>query len=164
MGTADNLAACVDTLGQSFLVDARHMKSMNQLWNKKVATYKEKKPQGFWNEWLSRVTRKRNHQLRDGINKAAKLIVDHCLKHNIGNLVIGWQMRFKVNADMGRVNNQKFVQMPLGKLKDRLEQLCKLHGIKFTETEEAYTSKSSYLDGDSLPKYREKPEGWKAVL
>ncbi|MEM7578832.1 MAG: transposase [Cyanobacteria bacterium P01_A01_bin.80] len=162
LGTADNLAACVDTLGQSFLVDARHMKSMNQLWNKKVATYKEKKPQGFWNEWLSRVTRKRNHQLRDGINKAAKLIVDHCLKHNIGNLVIGWQMRFKVNADMGRVNNQKFVQMPLGKLKDRLEQLCKLHGIKFTETEEAYTSKSSYLDGDSLPKYREKPEGWKA--
>ena len=49
LGTADNLAACVDTLGQSFLVDARHMKSMNQLWNKKVATYKEKKPQGFWN-------------------------------------------------------------------------------------------------------------------
>ncbi len=162
LGTADNLAACVDTFGNSFLVDARHMKAMNQLWNKKVATYKENKPQGFWNPWLDRVTRKRNHQLRDGINKAAKLIVDHCLKHGIGNLVIGWQMRFKVNANMGRVNNQKFVQMPLGKLKDRLEQLCKLHGIKFHETEEAYTSKSSYLDGDSLPKYREKPDGWKA--
>ncbi|MDJ0801173.1 MAG: transposase [Calothrix sp. MO_167.B12] len=90
LGTADNLAACVDTLGNSFLVDARHMKAMNQLWNKKVATYKEGKPQSFWNQWLDRVTRKRNHQLRDGINKAAKLIVDHCLKHGIGNLVIGW--------------------------------------------------------------------------
>lgn len=162
LGTAENLAACVDTLGNSFLVDARHMKAMNQLWNKKVATYKENKPQGFWNPWLDRITRKRNHQLRDGINKAARLIVDHCLKHGIGNLIIGWNESFKTNAKMGRVNNQKFVQMPVGKLKDRLEQLCKLHGIKFHVTEEAYTSKSSYLDGDSLPKYREKPDGWKA--
>ncbi|MDJ0799425.1 MAG: transposase [Calothrix sp. MO_167.B12] len=162
LGTADNLAACVDTLGNSFLVDARRMKAMNQLWNKKVATYKEGKPQSFWDSWLDRVTRKRNNQLRDGINKATKIIVNHCLKHGIGNLIIGWNESFKVNADMGRINNQKFVQMPLGKLKNRLEQLCKLHGIEFTKTEEAYTSKSSYLDGDSLPKYREKPQGWKA--
>ncbi|MFN6154762.1 MAG: RNA-guided endonuclease TnpB family protein, partial [Dolichospermum sp.] len=34
--------------------------------------------------------------------------------------------------------------------------------IRFQETEEAYTSKASFLDGDSLPKYGEKPEGWKA--
>ncbi|WP_244141994.1 transposase [aff. Roholtiella sp. LEGE 12411] len=50
----------------------------------------------------------------------------------------------------------------MGKLKDRLKQLCDLHGIRFVETEEAYTSKSSFLDGDSLPKYGEKPVGWKA--
>ena len=56
------------------------------------------------------------------------------------------------------------LQMPLGKLKDRLRQLCELHGIRFQETEEAYTSKASFLDGDSLPKYGEKPEGWKALL
>jgi putative transposase len=37
-----------------------------------------------------------------------------------------------------------------------------LHGIRFQETEEAYTSKASFLDGDSLPKYGEKPDGWKA--
>ncbi|WP_414625289.1 RNA-guided endonuclease InsQ/TnpB family protein [Calothrix sp. CCY 0018] len=162
LGTADNLAACVDTNGNSFLVDARHVKAMNQLWNKKVATYKENKPQGFWNPWLDRVTRKRNHQLRDGINKAAKLIVEHCIENGIGNLIVGWNEAFKTNAKMGRINNQKFVQMPLGKFKDRLEQLCKLHGIKFTETEEAYTSKSSYLDGDSLPQFGKKPDGWKA--
>ena len=34
LGTADNLAACVDTLGNSLLIDARSMKAMNQLWNK----------------------------------------------------------------------------------------------------------------------------------
>lgn len=162
LGTADNLAACVDTLGNSFLIDARAMKAMNQLWNKKVSTRKNGKPQGYWDGFLDAITRKRNHQMRDGINKAAKLIIDHCLRHGIGTLVVGWNEGFKVNSSMGRVNNQKFVQMPLGKLKDRLKQLCKLHGIRFQETEEAYTSKASYLDGDSLPRYGEKPTGWKA--
>jgi putative transposase len=162
LGTADNLAACVDTLGNSLLIDARAMKAMNQLWNKKVSTRKEGKPEVYWDNWLDRVTRKRNHQMRDGINKAAKLIIDHCLKHGVGTLVVGWNEGFKESANMGRVNNQKFVQMPLGKLKDRLKQLCDLHGIRFIETEEAYTSKSSFLDGDSLPKYGEKPVGWKA--
>jgi putative transposase len=162
LGTADNLAACVDTLGNSLLIDARTMKAMNQLWNKKVATRKEGKPQAYWDNWLDRVTRKRNHQMRDGINKAAKLIIDHCLKYGISTLVIGWNEGFKNNANIGRVNNQKFVQMPLGKLKDRLKQLCDLHGIRFQETEESYTSKASYLDGDSLPVYGNKPEGWKA--
>jgi transposase len=48
-------------------------------------------------------------------------------------------------------------------------QLCDLHGIRFQETEEAYTSKASFLDGDSLPKFgvseagrSPKPDGWKA--
>ncbi|WP_251956414.1 RNA-guided endonuclease InsQ/TnpB family protein [Nostoc commune] len=162
LGTADNLAACVDTLGNSLLIDARAMKAMNQLWNKKVSTRKENKPEAYWDNWLDRVTRKRNHQMRDGINKAAKLIINHCLRHGIGTLVIGWNEGFKYSANMGRVNNQKFVQMPLGKLKKRLEQLCDLHSIRFIETEESYTSKSSFLDGDSLPVYGQKPEGWKA--
>ena len=162
LGTAENLAACVDTLGNSLLIDARAMKAMNQLWNKKVSTRKEGKPEAYWDGWLDRVTRKRNHQMRDGINKSAKLIVDHCLKYGIGTLVIGWNEGFKSNANMGRLTNQKFIQMPLGKLKDRLKQLCELHGIRFEVSEEAYTSKASFLDGDSLPKYGEKPEGWKA--
>ncbi|MFB8798576.1 MAG: transposase [Microcoleus sp.] len=162
LGTADNLAACVDTLGNSFLIDARAMKAMNQLWNKKVATRKEGKSEGYWDNWLDRVTRKRNHQMRDGVNKSALLIVNHCLKFGIGTLIVGWNEGFNSNSNLGKVNNQKFVQMPLGKLKNRLKELCDLHCIRFVETEEAYTSKASFLDGDSLPKYGKKPSGWKA--
>jgi len=108
-------------LGNSFLIDAREMKAMNQLWNKKVSTRKEGQPQDYWDTWLDSVTRKRNHQMRDGINKATKLIIDHCLKYGIGTLVIGWNQGFKTNAELGNLNNQKFVQMPLGKLKRSLE-------------------------------------------
>ena len=162
LGTADNLAACVDTLGNSFLVDARQMKAVNQLWNKQVSTRKEGEEQGYWDSWLDRKTRKRNHVMRDGINKAARIIVNHCVKHKIGTIVLGWNEGFKLNANMGRLNNQKFVQMPLGRLKDRIGQLCRLFGMNLEITEEAYTSKASFLDGDSLPKFGEKPDGWKA--
>jgi putative transposase len=162
LGTSANIAACVDTLGNSFLVDAFQMKSMNQWWNKQVSTTKEDKAGDYWSSKLDKTTQKRNHQMRDGVNKAAKLIVDHAIKHGLGNIVCGWGEGFKINSNMGRVNNQKFVQMPLAKLRDRISQLCEKHGIRFETTEEAYTSKASFIDSDSLPKFGEKPDGWQA--
>ena len=61
---------------------------------------------------------------------------------------------------MGKQNNQKFVQIPTARLKDRIAQMCKQYGICFVETEESYTSQSSFLDGDALPVFGSKPEGW----
>ena len=63
---------------------------------------------------------------------------------------------------MGDKNNQQFVQIPLAKLKVRIEQLCSIYNIRFVQTEEANTSCASYLDEDSLPEYGQKPQGWKA--
>ncbi|MGB3639505.1 MAG: zinc ribbon domain-containing protein, partial [Rivularia sp. (in: cyanobacteria)] len=65
-------------------------------------------------------------------------------------------------SKMGKKNNQKFVQIPTAKLKNRIEQLCEQYEINFIETEESYTSKTSFLDNDILPKFGEKPEGWKS--
>jgi putative transposase len=64
LGTSANLMACVDTLGNSFLVDSRQAKSMNQLFNKRVAKHKEGKPQAYWDNFLSSLTRVRYHQMR----------------------------------------------------------------------------------------------------
>ena len=63
---------------------------------------------------------------------------------------------------MGKKNNQKFVQIPTAKLKNRIAQLCEQYGIEFVETEESYTSKTSFLDNDVLPTIGAKPEGWQA--
>ncbi|MBW4602567.1 MAG: transposase [Calothrix sp. FI2-JRJ7] len=161
LGTSANLMACVDTLGNSFLIDSRHAKSMNQLYNKRVANYKQGKPQAYWDNFLNKITLKRNNQMRDMVNKAARMAINHCLAHGIGTIIIGWNQGIKDGADMGRVSNQQFVQMPLAKLKERIKQLCEVYGIRYVETEEANTSCASYLDGDSLPKHREKSVGWK---
>ena len=129
-------------------------------YNKKVATIKEGKPQGFWSTQLSKITEKRNRQMRDAVNKAARLVINHCLEHQIGVIVFGWNKEQKKNVNLGKKNNQSFVLIPTGKLKERIKQLCQQYGIKFIETEESYTSKASFLDNDLLPIFGEKPEGW----
>jgi IS605 OrfB family transposase len=161
-GTSANLMACVDTLGNSFLIDSRQAKSMNQLYNKRVANRKAGKTKDYWDSELDRLTLKRNNQMRDMVNKAAKCAVSHCLANNIGTIVIGWNDGIKDGSNMGKKNNQEFVQMPLAKIKTRIEQLGLIHGIQVIQTEEANTSAASFLDGDSLPAHGEKPEGWKA--
>jgi IS605 OrfB family transposase len=98
--------------------------------------------------------------MRDAVNKAAKLVIDHCIKYQIGTVVFGWNNGQRQEAKLGKTT-QAFVQIPTAKLKKRIEQLCEYHGIKFVETEESYTSKASFLDGDFLPTYGEKPETWK---
>jgi putative transposase len=84
------------------------------------------------------------------------------LKNRIGTIVFGWNKGNKDGIETGKINNQKIVQMPTARLKQRIAELCEQYGIQFVETEESYTSKSSFLDGDILPSYGEKPNGWKA--
>jgi putative transposase len=156
----DNWLTCVSNVGTSFIVDGLHLKSLNQWYNKTVAKIKEGKVQGFWSNRLATITEKRNRQMRDAVNKAARIVINHCIENKIGSVVFGWNQGQKDNSNMGKKSNQKFVQIPTAKLKTRIAQLCEQHGIDFIETEESYTSKTSFLDNDFLPKFREKPEGW----
>ncbi len=157
----NNWLTCVSNIGTSFIVDGKHLKSLNQWYNKRTSILKENQPQGFWSKQLASITEKRNRQVRDAINKAARLVINHCLDNQIGTIVFGWNKGQKDSANMGSKANQKFIQIPTGRLKDRIAQLCEQYGIKFVETEESYTSKASFLDSDSLPTFGEKPEGWK---
>ncbi len=157
----DNWVTCVSTVGTSFIIDGKHVKSLNRWYNKKVSTIKEGKPQGFWSKKLAHLTEKRNRQMRDAVNKAARLVINHCKRNNIGTIVFGWNQRQKQKSNLGSKNNQKWVQVPTARLKDRISQLCQQYGIRFVETEESYTSSSSFVDGDYLPKYGERPDDWK---
>jgi putative transposase len=84
------------------------------------------------------------------------------IEHRIGTVIFGWNKGQKDGIDLGSKTNQKFVQIPTGRLKDRVKQLCEEYGVRFVETEESYSSKASFVDLDELPTFGEKPEGWKA--
>jgi putative transposase len=158
----DNWLTCTSNVISPFMIDGKHLKSVNQGYNRAVSQIKSDKAQGFWCKLLDRLTTKRNRQMRDAVNKAARMVVNRCLENQIGTLIFGWNKGQKSSANMGRKTNQKFVQIPTAKLKGRIKQLCDLHGIQFIEQEESYTSKASALDLDVIPVYGEKPEGWKA--
>jgi lycopene cyclase CruP len=98
--------------------------------------------------------------MRYAVNKAAKIVINYCLKYRIGNVVFGWNKGHKNGSNMGKKNNQKFVQIPTQRLKERIKQLCELYRIKYIETEESYTSKASFWDDDFVPTFGEKPKGW----
>ena len=87
------------------------------------------------------------------MSKTARYIINYCLANDIGTLVVGYNETFQRNSKMGKQNNQNFVNIPFGKLRDKLEYLCKLYGINFYKQEESYTSKASFFDGDKIPIY-----------
>lgn len=158
----NNWLTCISNVGTGFIVDGLQLKAANNWYNKQIAIIKEGKPQGFWSSKLAAITEKRNRQMRDAVNKAARLVIDHCIENRIGTIVFGWNKGQRQSVNLGAKTNQKFVQIPTARLKDRIDQLCEQHGIRFVETEESYTSKASFLDQDELPTFGEKPEGWKS--
>lgn len=156
----DNWLTCVSNIGKSFIIDGKQIKSQNQWYNKQVAKLKTDKPQGFWSDELAELTERRNRQMRDNINKAARFVINWCLMNEVSTIIFGWNDRQKDSLNLGVKVNQEFVQIPTARLKNRLAQLCEQYGIRFLETEESYTSKASFLDNDLLPTVGEKPDGW----
>ena len=152
----DNLCTCVTNTGASFLIDGRKLKSINQYYNKinaKLQSIKDKQKIERTTLRQKRITRKRNNRINDYLSKAARIIINYCLNNDIGKLVLGYNEDFQRNSNIGSINNQNFVNIPYGKLRDKLIYLCKLYGIEFKLQEESYTSKASFFDGDEIPIY-----------
>ena len=152
----DNLCTCVTNTGASFIIDGRKLKSINQYYNKtnaKLQSIKDKQKIEHITLRQKRIARKRNNRINDYLSKAARIIINYCLNNDIGKIVLGYNEDFQRNSNMGNINNQNFINIPYGKLRDKLIYLCKLYGIEFKLQEESYTSKASFFDGDEIPIY-----------
>jgi transposase len=68
-------------------------------------------------------------------------------------IIVGYNPTLKQNTNLGKRNNQNFVQIPIFTLRDKLESLCERYGLNYIEQEESYTSKASSLDRDEMPVY-----------
>ena len=153
----NNLVTAVSNSGQSFSIDGKRLKSINQWFNKENARLQSiKDKQHFSRKPTNRqkaVARNRNNKVNDYMNKTARRVIDYCIINNIGTLVVGYNETFQRNSHIGKQNNQNFVNIPYGQLRNKLEYLCKLNDIVFVKQEESYTSKSSFWDRDDLPVY-----------
>ena len=152
----NNLATCVTNKGKSFIIDGKKLKSINQWYNKensRLQSIKDKQKIKYLTNKQVDLTNNRNNTVNDYINKTCRYIINYCLNNNIGNLVIGYNETLQKNSNLGKKNNQNFVNIPVGNIKEKLEYLCKLYGINFVKQEESYTSKASFFDDDIIPIY-----------
>ena len=99
------------------------------------------------------ITNKRNNKVKDYLHKSSRKIVNFLVSNNISTLIIGYNEEWKQNINLGRTNNQSFTNIPFYTFINQLDYKCKLEGINVKFIEESYTSKCSFLDGESLEEH-----------
>ncbi len=153
----NNLVTAVSTEGKTFIIDGRKLKTINQWFNKENARLQSvKDKQRLGKKPTNRqkaIARERNNKVNDYMNKAARKVIDYCISNDIGTLVVGYNETLQRSPHIGKPNNQSLVNIPLGRLRDKLEYLCELNGIRFVKQEESYTSRASFWDKDDIPVY-----------
>ena len=163
----DNTAAITNNLGlPCLLFKGGVLKSINQLYNKKMAAIQSEQTKGTDKKFV--MTKKthslcvwRNNRIEDTINKIGSSIVAWCCDNDVDTIVIGHNTHWKQNANMGKKNNQTFVQLPLYKLILNITYRAERCGIRVINREESYTSKASFLDNDAIPTYGKNDEEYK---
>lgn len=138
------------------LVSGKPLKSLNQHYNKLRAQHQSRlsHEKRFTSRHLDRVTTKRNRRVDSYLHMASRRIIDLLVEEGIGTLVIGKNVLWKQEANMGKRTNQQFVQIPHARFIDQLTYKARLVGIQVIIQEESYTSKASFLDSDPIPTYQ----------
>jgi len=134
------------------LINGRPLKSINQLFNKRVAALQSI---SAWRQ-TKQLNSKRERRIDNYLHTVSRRVIDWCQLNDIGQLIIGNNQGWKQDINIGKKNNQEFTKIPHAKLINLLTYKASLAGIKVTLTEESYTSKASALDGDKLPVFNSK--------
>ena len=150
----NNLATVGSNVVKPFIVNGRPLKSINQYWNKEKAKLQSLlKGNKKTSKRIESITNKRNNKVKDYLHKSSRLLVNFLVSNDISTLVIGYNEEWKQNINIGKKNNQSFVNIPFYTFIKQLEYKCKLEGINFIITEESYTFKCSFLDNESIEKH-----------
>ena len=142
----DNLATvAINKRGiRPLLINGRPLKSMNLYFNNKrdkVQSELKKCNDRYMSNKLETLYRKRNNRFNTYMHKASKEIIDYCLEHNVKQIIIGHN---KLQKQESKLKN--FVAIPTFKLIELIKYKAEYQGIEVVETEESYTSITSYLD------------------
>ena len=142
----DNLATvAINNRGiRPLLINGRPLKSMNLHFNNKrnkIQSELKKCNDKYMSNKLETLYRKRNNRFNTFMHKASKEIIDYCLEHNVKQIIIGHN---KLQKQESKLKN--FVAIPTFRLIELIKYKAEYQGIEVVETEESYTSITSYLD------------------
>lgn len=142
----DNLATCYDSHDNlSFIINGKIVKSINQYYNKKKAVLMSYVGDRGTSNRIQKLTVDRNNKINNYMHNASRMIIDYCVYHNIGTIIIGHNDGWKQNSNIGDKNNQNFVSIPFNKLISQIQYKAENVGINYIIVEESYTSKVDHL-------------------
>ena len=154
----NNIITIVNNAGlQPAIIKGGIVKSINQFYNKQLAKYRSiKDKQGISSETkkMQQLTRKRNNKINNIFHKISRSLINYCIKHDIGTIVIGYNKTWKNKITIGKRNNQNFVQIPFSKLVSQIKYKSELVEIDIILEPESFTSKCSFLDNESIKKHK----------
>ena len=133
------------------IINGKIIKSYNQYWNKRKSNLSsdlKKRHNQNWSNKLETLTQKRNNKMEYFMHCASKYVIDYCIGIGCDTIVIGYNEKWKQNSKMSRKVNQEFVQLPYENFINKLKYKCENQGIILIDTEESYTSGTSFLDNE----------------
>ena len=152
----NNLITCSFQNDSPLIMNGKPLKSINWHYNKEKSRLQSLLDNGKkTSKKIQNITLKRNNRINDYLHKTTKIFVNYLVSKKINNVVIGYNKEWKQGINIGRVNNQNFVQIPYYKLLNMLTYKCEIEGISVIVTEESYTSKCSFLDDEDICKHEE---------
>lgn len=152
----NNLATITSNISQSYIVNGRPVKSINQYYNKVKSNLQSKLKDKRTSKKIQKLTFKRNCKIKDYFHKSTSYIVNQLVSNSINTVVIGQNKDWKQDINIGTKNNQSFTSIPHNMFTNMLKYKCRLKGINVVCVEESYTSKSSFLDSDNIPSLKDK--------
>lgn len=148
----NNLATVSNNINRNpYIINGKPIKSINQYFNKVKATIQSslmKRHKQRWSNKLQTLADKRHNKIKNYMHESSRLIVKWCIDNQIDTLVVGNNDKWKQKVSMGKRNNQNFSSIPFEMLISQLRYKCQNVGIKFIETEESYTSGTSFIDDE----------------
>lgn len=153
----NNLATVVTNDGDNpILISGKKIKSINQYYNKITSKKKSLLPYNvFTSKSLDRLWLKRNNKISYEIHKITKFLANYFDERDVSKVIIGNNSGWKSGINLGKRNNQNFVNIPYSKFINQLTYKCQMLGITVITREESYTSKASFLDYDEIPNYND---------
>ena len=136
---------------QPEIINGRPLKSINQYYNKRRAQLSRILDLAGLPKQSHRLTRldyHRNQKTLVFAHDASKRIVEFALNHELNTIIIGKSKGQKRSSSMGKRNNQNFIGIPHQRMIEMIEYKANLAGIVVIQQNEAYTSQTSFLDGE----------------
>ena len=107
---------------------------------------------------ISKLQRRKNNVVKDYLHKLSSTLINDCQARGIQVITLGKNLLWKDKSNRG-VSNRIFHNLPHARFIEILKYKAVMKNILVIETEESYTSKTSFVTDEPLQKFSKETHG-----